>query len=282
MTVEMFVVLGRGRFSFGNGDIRVGSTPSTSLDDGFSYTKYEPGADVSGDRRTENWFNSTEVGGTASGSGLDMAQTAPDSDDIVAQSLTVSGTTITFNGLSNEEGTTTDTLPDSWVVGAIVEVIVPDSYVVTNDGPYSRITSDALEEIAPYVGMPVTLWYNSVDYQLFISEYIPHSEPPGEDVITASITLAYDSATGTAFTGIPEGYVRLSISDAGSEYKILDVDAGTVTLERMVDGEEDPSWPGFSPRTVLDFDANSLNENDSWMGPFLACPENETESPRII
>lgn len=91
---------------------------------------------------------------------------------------TVSGTTITFNGLSNEEGTTTDTLPDSWVVGAIVEVIVPDSYVVTNDGPYSRITSDALEEIAPYVGMPVTLWYNSVDYQLFISEYIPHSEPP--------------------------------------------------------------------------------------------------------
>lgn len=275
MTVEMFVVLGRGRFSFGNGDIRVGSTPSTSLDDGFSYTKYEPGADVSGDRRTENWFNSTEVGGTASGSGLDMAQTAPDSDDIVAQSLTVSGTTITFNGLSNEEGTTTDTLPDSWVVGAIVEVIVPDSYVVTNDGPYSRITSDALEEIAPYVGMPVTLWYNSVDYQLFISEYIPHSEPPGEDVITASITLAYDSATGTAFTGIPEGYVRLSISHAGSEYKILDVDAGTVTLERMVDGEEDPSWPGFSPRTVLDFDANSLNENDSWMGPFLACPENE-------
>ena len=189
---------------------------------------------------------------------------------------TVSGTTITFNGLSNEEGTTTDTLPDSWVVGAIVEVIVPDSYVVTNDGPYSRITSDALEEIAPYVGMPVTLWYNSVDYQLFISEYIPHSEPPGEDVITASITLAYDSATGTAFTGIPEGYVRLSLSHAGSEYKILDVDAGTVTLERMVDGEEDPSWPGFSPRTVLDFDANSLNENDSWMGPFLACPENET------
>jgi len=25
MTVEMFVVLGRGRFSFGDGDIRVGS-----------------------------------------------------------------------------------------------------------------------------------------------------------------------------------------------------------------------------------------------------------------
>lgn len=85
----------------------------------------------------------------------------------------------------------------------------------------------------------------------------------------------YDSATGTAFTGIPEGYVRLSVSHAGSEYKILDVDASSVTLERLVGGEVDPTWPGYSPRTVLDFEANGVNENSSWMGPFLACPENE-------
>lgn len=275
MTVEMFVVLGRGRFSFGDGDIRVGSTPSTSLEEGFSYTKYEPGANVSGDRRTENWFNSTEVGGTASGSGLDMAQTAPDSDDVVAQSLTVSGATVTFNGITNDDGTTTNTLPESWVVGAIVELIVPDSYVVTNDGAYSRITSDVLSEIAPYVGMPVTLWYNSIDYQLFIAQYTPHSEPPGGDVVTASIKLAYDSATGTPFTGIPEGYIRLSVSHAGSEYKILDVDTSTVTIQRLVNGVVDTTWPGFSPRTVLDFEANGISENSSWMGPFLACPDNE-------
>lgn len=276
MTVEMFVVLGPGRFSFGDGDIRVGSTPSTSLDEGFSYTKFEPGANVSGDRRTENWFNSTEVGGTSSGSGLDMAQTAPDSDDIVAQSLTVSGSTATFNGLSNDDGSTSDTLPDSWVPGAIVELIVPDSYVVTNDGAYSRITSDVLAEIAPYAGMPVTLWYNSINYQLFISQYTPHSAPPGGDVVTASITLAYNSATGTPFTGIPEGYMRLSVSHAGSEYKIFDVDGSSVTLQRIVNGVVDLTWPGFSSRTVLDFEVSGLNENGSWMGPFLACPENET------
>ncbi|WP_425536420.1 TipJ family phage tail tip protein, partial [Escherichia coli] len=111
--------------------------------------------------------------------------------------------------------------------------------------------------------------------QLFIADYIPHSEPVGEDAITASITLAYDSATGTAFTGIPEGYIRLSVSHSGSEYKILEIDASTVTLERIVGGVVDPTWPGFTPRTVLDFEANSLNQNDNWMGPFLTCPENE-------
>jgi hypothetical protein len=276
MTVEMFVVMGRGRFSFGDGDIRVGSTPIASLGDGFKYTVYQPGQNVSGDQRSENWFNSTEVGGTASGSGLDMAQTAPDTEDVVAESLTVSGSTITFNGLSTDDGdTTTNDLPESWTEGAIVELVVPDSYVVTNDGAYSRITSDVLEEIAPYIGMPVTLGFNSIDYQLFIADYIPHSVPPVGDEITASITLAYESATGTAFTGIPEGYIRLSVSHAGNEYKILEIDGSSVTLERIVSGVVDPSWPGFSPRTVLDFEANGLNENDTWMGPFLACPENE-------
>ncbi len=123
--------------------------------------------------------------------------------------------------------------------------------------------------------MPVTLWYNSIDYQLFIADYIPHSEPTGEDAITASITLAYDSTTGTAFTGIPEGYIRLSVSHSGSEYKILEIDASTVTVERIVGGVVDTTWPGFVPRTVLDFEANGLNQNDKWMGPFLTCPENE-------
>lgn len=277
MTVQMFVCLGVGKFSFGEGDMRVGSTPVSSLEEGFSYNTHLPGADVSGDARSENWFNSTEVGGTSSGAGLDMAQTAPDTEDVVAESLTVSGPTITFNGLStDDEDTTTNDLPNSWTTGAIVELIVPDSYVVTNDGAYSRITSDVLSEIAPYVGMPVTLWYNSVDYQLFIASYIPHSAPVGEDVVTASITLAYEGAAGTAFTGIPEGYIRLSVSHAGSEYKILEIDASSVTLQRVISGVIDPSWPGFSPRTVLDFEATGLSENDSWMGPFLACPENET------
>ncbi|MEC5330219.1 phage tail protein, partial [Klebsiella oxytoca] len=78
MTVEMFVCLGYGRFSYTGGDFRVGETPALPLGDGFSYTSYGPGDNVAGDRRSEVWFNSTEVGGTSSGSGLDMAQTAPE------------------------------------------------------------------------------------------------------------------------------------------------------------------------------------------------------------
>lgn len=278
MTVEMFVALGFGQFSFEVGDMRVGATPVSSLGDGFSYTVYQRGQNVVGDRRSENWFNSTEVGGTSSGGGLDMAQTAPDTDDVVAMSLTVSGATVTFNGLStSDEDPATNDLPPSIVVGSVIELLVPDSYVVTNDGPYSRITSDVLEEISPYVGMPVTLWYNSVDYDLYIASYTPHAdETPSSDEVTASVTLSYDSETGAAFTGIPEGLIRLSLSHAGCEYKVVEIDGTSLTLQRMVSGVVDLSWPGFSPRTVLDFEASGINKNDNWMGPFLACPDNET------
>ena len=278
MTVEMFLCLGMGRFSYSDGDKRVGATPVSSLGDGYSDTTYQPGVDVSGDSRSENWFNSTEVGGTASGMGLDMAQTAPDSEDVVADSLTASGNTVTFNGLSTDEGeTTSNTLPDAWFEGATVELIVPDSYVVTNDGAYSRITSDNLAEIAPYVGMPVTLWYNSIEYSLFIASWAPHADASDDDdEVTASLTLAYDSATGPAFTGIPEGLPRISLSHAGYQYKIFEVDGTSVTLLRLIDGVVDNTWPGFITRTVLDFDASGINQNDSWMGPFMACPENET------
>lgn len=278
MTVEMFVALGMGKFSFNEGDQRVGSTPVSSLEDGFSSTTYPPGTNVSGDRRSENWFNSTEVGGTASGSGLDMAQTAPGTDDIVAKSMTASGSTVTFNGLSDiDDDVTTVDLPAAWVPGYVIELIVPDQFVVTNDGSYSRLTSDNLEEIAPFVGMPVTIWYNSVDYDLFVASYTPHAdETSTTSEVTASVTLAYDSENGTAFTGIPEGLIRLSLSHSGYEYQIADVDGASLTIERLVSGVIDHTWPGFVARTVLDFDASGINQNDSWMGPFLACPENET------
>ena len=45
MIVEMLVCLGVGNIAFTNGDIRVGSSPATSLGTKFSYNVFSPGAD---------------------------------------------------------------------------------------------------------------------------------------------------------------------------------------------------------------------------------------------
>ncbi|WKM72876.1 host specificity factor TipJ family phage tail protein [Klebsiella oxytoca] len=389
MRVNMLVCLGVGDFSFTNGDMRIGDTPATTLE-GFSFTHYPPGSDVSGDERSENWFNSTEVGGTSSGTGLDMAQTSPDSDDIIADSMTVSGATVTFTGLDaddDDDGDEDDNaLPESWVTGTIVEIKAPTNFLISTSSGYSIFASKLLTEIAPVVGMPVTLSFNSVDYDLFIASYTPGQDAvPGEGgsaasiqasaapttydyslgsttftvtwhgttytvslvadyvnmsgllaaitegltgsglvaqdnggtvliaeeaspfaggeitssslpvavfgdapvyttgsestggsaAITANVTLAYNSATGTPFSGMPEGTQRLSLSHRGSEYQIISTDGTTATVARLVNGAVDDSWPGFSARTMIDYEATGLNDTLNWMGPFLTCPQNE-------
>ncbi|EPR9646222.1 kinase [Klebsiella pneumoniae] len=387
MTVEMMVCLGKGNFAFTNGDIRVGSTPILALGDSFSHNVYAPGADVSGDRRSENWFNSTEVGGTSSGSGLDMAQTSPDSTDITADSMTVLGPSVTFSGLvdssvDDDEG---NSLPESWVTGALVTIVAPANFQISTAAGYSVLTNDLIAEINPSPGMPVTLEINGAQYDLFIATYTPKQDAVpgvggtaaavrgnaapttydfsvnnenftliwqgnyyfvqlvdnyitmsglldainskltgsgliahddggvvrieeisspwkggdidsifpvsvfgddpefthgtassgGSPAITANVTLAYGSVTGAAFSGIPEGSQRLSLAHRGNEYRIADADGTTATVQRLVDGVIDPTWQGFSPRTMIDYQATGISDNNTWMGPFLVCPENE-------
>lgn len=97
----------------------------------------------------------------------------------------------------------------------------------------------------------------------------------GSPAITANVTLAYGSATGVAFSGIPEGTQRLALAHRGNEYRIADADGTTATVQRLIDGVVDPSWSGFSPRTMIDYQATGISDNNTWMGPFLACPESE-------
>ena len=390
MRVQMLLCLGVGELIYTNGDIRIGSTPASTLP-GFNITYFPPGADVSGDERSENWVNSTEVGGTSSGTGLDMAQTSPDSDDIIADSITVSGASVTFTGLDTDDGDDDDeddnSLPDSWVTGAIVEIKAPTNYLISTSSGYSVFASSLLTELAPVAGMPVTLSFNSVDYDLVIASYTPGQDAvPGEGgraakiqasaapvtydfsissstfmitwqgttytvslvanyismsgllaaitegltgsglvardnggtvliteavspfaggaitssslpaavfgdapvytsgtastggspAVTANVTLAYTSTTGTAFSGMPEGVQRLSLAHRGNEYQIVSADGTTATVARLVNGSVDESWPGFTARTMIDYEATGLNDTLSWLGPFLVCPENET------
>lgn len=388
MTVEMFVCLGYGRFSYTGGDFRVGETPALTLGAGFSYTSYGPGDNVAGDRRSEIWFNSTEVGGTSSGSGLDMAQTAPEASDIVADAMTVSGASVSFSGLDvdddNDEDEDENKLPPGWIAGAIVTLKAPVNYQVSIEGGFNVLTGDVVSEIAPFSGMPVTLTFNGTDYDLQISTHTPHQDAVpgtggatavlrasaspstydftttsqtfsltwqgitytislvanygtmsgllaaingglngsgliaqddggvvriveisspwrggsitssflpasvfgdspvftagtassgGSPAVTASVTLAYDS--GTAFSGLPEGTQRISLAHRGNEYQIASTDGPSATVQRVVNGVVDSTWSGFLIRTVVDFAASGINDNETWLGPFLACPQNE-------
>ena len=314
MRVQMLLCLGVGDLIYTNGDIRVGSTPASTLP-GFSSTHYPPGADVSGDERSENWVNSTEVGGTSSGTGLDMAQTSPDADDIIADSMTVSGSSVTFTGLDTDDDDDNDendnALPPSWVAGAVVELKAPANYQITTAAGYSVIASPLLTEIAPVVGMPVTLGFNSVDYDLFIASYTPgQAAVPGTGGSAAKVQASaapttYDFSTSSStFTITWQGvtypvslvanYVSMSgllaaitegltgsglvAQDNGGTVLITESASpfagGAITsssLPAAVFGDA----PVYTSGTASTGGSTGLNDTLSWLGPFLVCPENE-------
>ncbi|HIE5650725.1 TPA: host specificity factor TipJ family phage tail protein [Stenotrophomonas maltophilia] len=390
---HMFVCVGKGRHIIPVGSARLGNTPISSFGSDVEMTIYPPGTDVGGDVRSENWVNSTEVGATASGTaGLDLSDTADVATGINADSVTVSGNVITLNNATVTDADGKErpatSVPASWTVGAVLTLKVAATFTATTSGLYSIIAGSAVDELAPYVGMPVLLTYNSADYALFVASYVPGSPAvPGEggsparvtgsaaatsfdfsgapvtfgitwrgttysialvaDYITIGVlltaindqlvdsglvathsggvvtiaeasspyvggsitysglpaavfgssptatpgeattggtpatfprvTLAYDSATGTAFGGLPPGTVSLAMSRGQSEYRIASVSGLTLTVQRLTEGGViDTGWPGWTTRTVTDYRATGFQEGEEWLGPFLVCPSGET------
>lgn len=282
---QMFVCVGKGHHVIPLGSARLGNTPLTSFGTDVEMTIYPPGADVSGDERSENWVNSTEVGATGSGTaGLDLSETADVVTSINADSVTVSGNVLTLNNATVTDADGRErpatSLPVGWTPGTALTVKVAATFEISTDGLYSVIAGDAVDELAAYVGMQILLTYNNADYELFVVSFTPGTPAePGEEgapAVAPSVTLAYESAGGVAFGGLPPGPTSLAMSRGLSEYRISTVSGMTLTFERLTEaGVIDTSWPGWMSRTTSDYQATGLEEGEEWLGPFLVCPDGE-------
>ena len=394
LITSMFLNIGVGEFALPSSEIRIGNTPVSAFGADVSYTIYPPGTDVSGDARSENWFNSPEVGNTTSGTaGLDLGSSGPETVSVVADGLLLNSNTVTLIGSSSSDEDTE--IPPSWTTGTIIDIESPDTYIVDVNSGYSVIYG-SVSEMAPVVGMAMTLELNNDIYDLFVAAYSPavpavpgvggstasiaassspttydfsstpqtftitwksvtytvsltsnyvsmsglvsaitsqisssglrardnsgrividelsspfaggsiaHSSLPvsvfgaspvdtagvastgGSAAVPANIKLAYDSATGTKFAGIPVGSQRLTLQPTDYRYKITAISGLTITVGRVkvtVDSSgntvttDDPTWTGFVQRTVLDGAVTGINDDYDWIGPFLACPDGET------
>lgn len=130
--------------------------------------------------RVASWFVGGRLVTPEQGS-----QTGPVSASGVLGDSQISGASVTFTGLDTDDDDDEDeddnALPESWVEGTIVEIKAPTNFLISTSSGYSIFASKLLTEIAPAVGMPVTLSFNSVDYDLFIAAYTPGQDAvPGE------------------------------------------------------------------------------------------------------
>lgn len=264
---EMFLSLGRGAYQVDLGRSKVGETAQAALGDNLVVRLYGPGEDVAAEPMAENWYTSSEVGGTSGGSaGLDLTVTSP-------VPLSPDATTYVVSGKAISIPVGAGSWPDGWAPGMIVRVEIPYGWEVEDGAPPS--TRDRVRgpwaQVGPFAGMQLEVVGGGFD-GLFTVQSVHPATGPVEYVLL-------DYPNGSPVDALPEGTFQLSVGYAGMRFRILSRTDQTVTLDRLTDtGATDSTWTGFEPLTTATarFTLDASNTEGGFSGPYAACPDGET------
>lgn len=191
--------LGAGEYNEVPGKVFIGDTPVSVFGDDVAYLIYPPGASLVGDPNAQFWHVVTEVGGTTTGAGLDLASTTGEAADSGVTNILASG--ITLNTVDS-----VDEWPESWATGLVLSVALPQPIEVSvGTGGASRL-SGVFDDLDPFVGMKISL-RGDEDGDYTISVYSPPVAPvPGvggspSAILGSAAPTTYDfSVTSQVFT----------------------------------------------------------------------------------
>lgn len=200
-----------------------------------------------------------------------QASGAPITYDFSATTATWS---ITYQGVTRTLSLTADYITMSGLVDAINSQLAGMGLVAQDNSGRVRI----VEPSSPYqggvisqTGAPESVFGISPTYTTGLAS---DGGTPGQ---LAYITCTYDD--GTPFAGLMAGSNRLALGYRGNQYRITGISGLTMTVSRLTDvGEVDTGWAGWTSRTLVDFELSSGVDDESWLGPFMGCPEGETTS----
>ncbi|OFS77148.1 hypothetical protein HMPREF3173_01795 [Pseudomonas sp. HMSC08G10] len=266
--IEMLLVVGRGKYDIPAGSILIGDTPLISLGADAQYQIYGPGANLSAEPAAKWWHSAPEVGATSTGTaGIELKATYAVDPVPDAQSFQFAGKTVTIPSGAGA-------FPSGWAAGMIVRIVVGYTYDVIDGGAGRDIIRGNLDQVAPYVGMPIEI-VGANEGSYTVATYTP-------GVGTAPDEMTLNWASGGAATGLTIGTgLRMSIGFRGLRYRITAASTSSISVERInAVGDNDPAWPGFDALTtstaLLQLDG-STQEGD-WSGPYAACPAGTTTS----
>lgn len=188
--------IGAGEHSEVPGKVFIGDTPVSVFGDDVAYVVYPPGADLSADPNAEFWHVVTEVGGTTTGVGLDLGGTAVEDSQASVQTVLAAG--LNLNTVSP-----IDEWPESWNVGLVLSVSLPQPITVSlGTGGASRLSGN-FDDLDPFIGMKISLDGDEVGGYT-IAVYSPEVAPvPGVGGSPSAI-LASAAPSTYDFSGSPE------------------------------------------------------------------------------
>lgn len=264
--IEMLLVVGRGSYDIPLSSVLIGDTPVISLGADAQMVIYQPGDDLSYETAARWWHSAPEVGATSTGTaGIELKATYAVNPVPTAQSFQFAGYTVTVPAGAGQ-------FPEGWAPGMLVRIEVGYPYDVIEGGAGRDIIRGNLDQIAPYVGMPIEIIGANA------GNYTVASFTPGVGSAPDEMTL--DWQDGGPATGLQTGSaLQMGIGFRGLRYRITAASTASIMVERLnASGVADTTWPGFDALTTstaaLHLDG-STQEGD-WSGPFPACPPGKT------
>ena len=264
--IEMLLIIGVGKYDIPVSSIAIGDTPVISLGADAEFAIYGPGADLSAETAAQWWHSAPEVGATSTGTaGIELKATYAVTPVPTAQSYQLNEFTINVPAGAGE-------FPAGWAAGMIVRIEVAYPYTVVDGGAERDIIRGNLNQVAPYVGMPLEI------VGVNGGTYTVASFTPGLDGAPDEMTL--DWAGGGPATGLALGDgLQMAMGFPGLRYRITAANTSGILVDRInAEGEADEDWPGFDALTTSSatLTLDGSNQEGDWSGPFPACPVETT------
>lgn len=276
--VTFLMCVGPGQYFIKPEDIKIGDTPLNDLGDNATFRLYSPGENLFSDAAHENWYTSTEVGGTSSGTaGLELKSDGATLEHIRADSYTFAGADISIPAGSGS-------FPEAWGPNVELSIILPREYEITQqttpeprtviNGFYNHIMPAAKGSTVLISGGGMSGEFIVLDYSLDIYGYgwmtfrgAPKTGSDGEPIPGPKVIT---NQTGTKTLSISQKNVFFGIDTATPQ---------KVTVSRLnANKTKDTSWYGFPFTTSSSASVQSVGGfvYGPFAGPFVACPEKET------
>src|SRR5690554_5329458 len=248
--------------------VKLGDTPFSQLSTTINYEIFPPGASVSGWQNHENWYSSSEVGGTSNSAGIRLYRGQHLSSGLSNVQLMYFGTLISTTSASVY-------LPGDWEIGDFIGISERQSVTVSVDSnDVVTLTGDWGD-----AGVGDQIRLRSTALAAANGVFVIDSKA-GNDITLLS--------GGSPVIGWTQGSYLMFTRREDEEYRIDNIAFDTnnpelvkgLRLSRYLNGAEDTSWDGFSgivPYTgYADVLLAERSESEGWAGPFVATPNGET------
>lgn len=293
----LMMAVGVGEYEINSDEIFIGNTPVSNYSGDIEYTVFAPGADVTGHDAHRNIYSSIEVGGSSGNSGLEvkgpLLLTTTNEGDTDRAIFSANKVKIQKKQVRNVGGGEYETFYVDhawrWPVGHHVLISNADATGASFQGNVDLVDAgddggDPPTDLPDKIQAPFGLSVFGVGDTIQLIGSGPNDGTYKIATVSDTEITLNDTSDNPVTWLVPATTVNVTIIRTDSNdglYRIVSIDSNNwATVQKVDSGDlsDLAGWSAFNNATLtgVTFQVHESDLVGDEIGPFFACPENET------